>query len=335
MEVKNSLTQQSGQKKLTFSQALETDDYKKLINTTLRDSKRANRFVAAVVAAVSATPALQDCSPSSILSAALQGEALELSPSPTLGEYYLVPYKKTIKNQNGEYVKISQCQFQIGTAGRIQLAMRSGQFKDLGAIEIRQGEYLGRNPENGKPSFKFETDDDVRENLPIIGYLGYFTLTNGFSYSVYFSKEKCLKWAERYSKSFDRKLYDKVQKGEKLDWKEESQATQPWMAHTNEMCKNLVLRQALKIAPKSIEMRTAEEYEEKNENTIAEVFATPTEAQNDFFEASKEQPLIESNEAKGNAENINSVEIVDKKTTKTRKKKEETETAEQADFFQQ
>ncbi len=93
MQVGNSLTQ-NGQKKLTFSQALETDDYKKLINTTLRDSKRANRFVAAVVAAVSATPALQDCSPSSILSAALQGEALELSPSPTLGEYYLVPYKK-------------------------------------------------------------------------------------------------------------------------------------------------------------------------------------------------------------------------------------------------
>ena len=80
MQVGNSLTQ-NGQKKLTFSQALETDDYKKLINTTLRDSKRANRFVAAVVAAVSATPALQDCSPSSIsIGGNLQGEAFRVKP---------------------------------------------------------------------------------------------------------------------------------------------------------------------------------------------------------------------------------------------------------------
>ena len=106
------------------------------------------------------------------------------------------------------------------------------------------------------------------------------------------------------------------------------------MAHTNEMCKNLVLRQALKIAPKSIEMRTAEEYEEKNENTIAEVFATPTEAQNDFFGATEEQPLIENNETEGNAEN-KTAEPEEKKETKTRKKKEEPATAEQTDFFQQ
>ena len=321
MEVKNTLTG-STQGKMTFSQAIQTEQYQKLINTTLRDSKRANRFVASVVSAVSANPLLQDCTPQSILSSALQGEALELSPSQTLGEYYLVPYKKTVKDANGNSVKVSQCQFQIGTAGRIQLAMRTGQFKDLGAIEIRQGEYLGRNAENGKPAFKFETDDDIRENLPIIGFLGHFTLINGFSHSVYFSKEKCLKWAERYSKSFDRKLYDKVQNGEKLDWKEEIQASQPWIAHTDKMCENLVLRQALKIAPKSIEMRTAEEYEEKNESTIAEVL-TPTDAQNDFFAVQEEQPpMIETV----------TEETEQPKETKTRKKRE---TPEQQDFFPQ
>ncbi len=81
-------------------------------------------------------------------------------------------------------------------------------------------------------------------------------------------------------------------------------------------------------------MRTAEEYEEKNENTIAEVFATPTEAQNDFFGATEEQPLIENNETEGNAEN-KTAEPEEKKETKTRKKKEEPATAEQTDFFQQ
>lgn len=326
MEVKNNLSNKT-QGKMTFSQAIQTEQYQTLINTTLRDSKRANRFVAAVVSAVSANPLLQECTPQSILSSALQGEALELSPSSTLGEYYLVPYKKTIKDSNGDYVKISQCQFQIGTAGRIQLAMRTGQFRDLGAIEIRQGEYLGRSADNGKPTFRFETDDDLRESLPIIGFLGYFELINGFSHSVYFSKEKCLKWAERYSKPFDRKLYDKVQNGEKLDWKEEIQASQPWISHTDKMCENLVLRQALKIAPKSIEMRTAEEYEAKNETSVAEVFATTTEAQNDFFGV-QEQPLaIEENTA---SEEVK--EPTEPKTTKTRKKKE---TTDKTDFFQE
>ena len=273
MAVSNQLTTNKT-KKLTFSQAIETPEYKELINRTLRDEKRANRFVASVVSAVSSNPMLQACTPGSILSSALQGEALELSPSPTLGEYYLVPYKKKKQNEQGDWEEISICQFQIGTQGRIQLAMRTGQFKNLGTIEIRAGEYKGRNKENGQPTFSFIEDDEVRENLPIIGYLGYFTLINGFSHSVYFSLEKCLQWAERYSKSFDRKVYDKVQKGEQLNWKEESKAAQPWIAHTRQMCENLVLRQALKIAPKSIEMRNLIEEEDTNTINLSSVFET-------------------------------------------------------------
>lgn len=317
MAVNNTLTPVNGEEKVKFGVAIQSPKYQALINSTLRDPKRANRFVASVMSAVTANSLLQNCTPASVITAALQGEALELSPSPTLGEYYLVPYKKSVKDPNtGEWIKIAQCQFQIGTAGRIQLAMRTGQYKDLDAVDVRQGEYRGRNPETGKPVIKFYEDEDMRENLPVIGYLGYFLLTNGFYHSVYFTVEQCLKWAERYSKSFDRKLYDKVKNGEKLDWKEEQAATQPWIAHTEEMCKNLVLRRALKNAPKSIEMRNIVEGDEKTDADISSAFdGMPTgsetpeqkqigqqQAENDFFgeePQEEEQPPVEEKPKRG------------------------------------
>lgn len=316
MAVSNSIVPKT-EGKVKFTQALQTEKFQNLINTTLRDPKRANRFVAAVTSAVVANPLLNSCTPASIITSALQGEALELSPSPSLGEYYLVPYKKSIRNsETGEWEKIPICQFQLGSAGRIQLAMRTGQYKDLDAVDVRQGEYRGRNPETGKPVIKFYEDEDMRENLPVIGYLGYFLLTNGFYHSVYFTVEQCLKWAERYSKSFDRKLYDKVKNGEKLDWKEEQAATQPWIAHTEEMCKNLVLRRALKNAPKSIEMRNIVEGDEKTDADISSVFdGMPTgsetpeqkqigqqQAENDFFgdePQEEEQPPVEEKPKRG------------------------------------
>ena len=78
-----------------FSVALQTDGYKKLINNTLGDPERAKRFVASISSAVATNPALQECDAGTILSGALLGEALDLSPSPVLGMYYLVPYKNT------------------------------------------------------------------------------------------------------------------------------------------------------------------------------------------------------------------------------------------------
>lgn len=333
MEVKNSLTQQSGQKKLTFSQALETDDYKKLINTTLRDSKRANRFVAAVVAAVSATPALQDCSPSSILSAALQGEALELSPSPTLGEYFVVPYKKRKQDSlTGEWKITPIAKFQLGVNGRRQLALRSGEYNDIDTRVVRQGEYKGVD-KVGRPLFSFYATEEEAEGKEIIGYMAYYETKQGYIKAKYMTVNEALKRAQR-SESFDLELYKKFKEGKALSWKEQNATSAPWYQWFDKQAQNACLKDLLGTARKSIEMRTAEEYEEKNENTIAEVFATPTEAQNDFFEASEEQPLIESNETEGNVEN-NSDATEEKKETKTRKKKEETETAEQTDFFQQ
>ena len=90
-----------------FSAMIATAAYKKAISNAITDPKRAASFVAAVTSAVSSNPALQECDPASILSAALLGEGIGLSPSPQLGQYYLVPYE-------GRKTGIKRAQFQVG-----------------------------------------------------------------------------------------------------------------------------------------------------------------------------------------------------------------------------
>lgn len=65
-----------------FSVAISTPQYQKLVNNTLGDPNRARRFVGAISSAVAVNPALQECTAGSILSGALLGESLNLSPSP-------------------------------------------------------------------------------------------------------------------------------------------------------------------------------------------------------------------------------------------------------------
>ncbi|MEF9975519.1 MAG: hypothetical protein RR754_02050 [Oscillospiraceae bacterium] len=79
------MSQSNALQKPKFSVAIQTDMYRNLINNTLQDAKRASRFIASISSAVATNPALQECDAGTILSSALLGEALNLSPSPQLG----------------------------------------------------------------------------------------------------------------------------------------------------------------------------------------------------------------------------------------------------------
>lgn len=181
--------------KMTFSMAINTPTYQRMINTALSDPQDVKRFVTAITSAVAVNPTLQECDPATVLSGALLGESLKLSPSPQLGQYYLVPFNNTKRG-------IKEAQFQLGYKGYIQLALRSGQYADLDCIEVREGEYKGRNKLTGKHEFEFITDDDLRETLPVIGYLAYFEYLNGFKKSIYWTKQKVENHALRYSKGY-------------------------------------------------------------------------------------------------------------------------------------
>ena len=243
-----------------FSVAITTTGYKNLINNTLGDPDRAKRFVASITSAVAVTPALQECEAGTILAGALLGESLNLSPSPQLGQYYLVPFKSKAKyNRNNELIQPEtvKAQFVLGYKGYIQLALRSGAYADLDVMEIREGEYKGKNQFTGKPQFSFVEDDDERDKLPIIGYMAYFEYLNGFRKVIYWTKAKMMNHADTYSPAYSAAAHKKIMAGEIADkdmWKYSSF----WYKDFDGMAKKTLLRQLIsKWGIMSTEMQTA------------------------------------------------------------------------------
>ena len=238
-----------------FSVMITTQSYQNLINNTLRDPDRARSFTASITSAVAVNPALQECDAGTILAGALLGESLKLSPSPQLGQYYLVPFK----NKRQQTVT---AQFVLGYKGYIQLALRSGQYKDLDVMVIKQGEYSGKDPETGKARFKFIEDDDERDALPTVGYMAFFEYLNGFRKVIYWSKEKMMTHADTYSPSFSRKGYEDLLAG-KVPQSEMWRYSSFWYKNFDDMAKKTMLRQLIsRWGVMSVDMQTALEHDD-------------------------------------------------------------------------
>lgn len=191
MAVNNSL--QKSQKRLGIGSYLTGDAVKQRINQVI-GGKDGQRFISAVVSAVQTNPALQECTNQSILSAALLGESLKLSPSPQLGQYYMVPFN------DKERGKVAQ--FQLGYKGYIQLAIRSGQYKKLNVLAIKAGELVKFDPLNEEIEVKLIEDEEQREAAETIGYYAMFEYTNGFRKALYWSKKKMEAHALKYSQGY-------------------------------------------------------------------------------------------------------------------------------------
>ncbi len=194
MAVNNSLVQRN--QKATFSAFLTKDAVKNQINSIV-GGKDGQRFISAIVSAVSVNPALQECDNSTILSGALLGESLKLSPSPQLGHYYLVPFN------DKERGKVAT--FQLGYKGYIQLAIRSGQYKKLNVMAIKEGELEYFDPLNEDIKINLMVDNwDAREEATTIGYYAFFELTNGFRKAIYWSKKQMMTHADKFSPAFSK-----------------------------------------------------------------------------------------------------------------------------------
>jgi recombination protein RecT len=193
MAVQNNLVKQGAKPK--FTAVINSDGYKRMINNTLGNPQKAARFVTAITSAVSTNPALAECEASTIVSAGLLGEGLNLSPSPQLGQYYLVPFNDKKNNR-----KVAQ--FQLGYKGYIQLAIRSGQYKKLNVLPIKEGELISFNPLEEEIEVQLIEDETAREQAATIGYYAMFEYTNGFKKAMYWSKQKMESHAEKYSQGY-------------------------------------------------------------------------------------------------------------------------------------
>lgn len=244
-------TQQNGGK-LSFSQAITKPQWQKMILDTLSDPKRKDRFVAAITSAVAINPALQECEPGSILTAGLLGETLNLSPSPQMGQYYMVPYGK-------------KATFQLGYKGYLQLALRSGQYKKLNVVEVKDGELLSYNPFTEEIMVSAIENPLQREQTETVGYYGFFELMNGFQKSMFWSREKMETHAKKYSKTYSKGGF--------------------WSNHFDQMAKKTLLRSLIsKWGIMSQEMETAYLSEEQSmESTVKnETSYTTSSTQNNL-----------------------------------------------------
>lgn len=191
MAVNNSLVK--SKQRLGMTAYLTQDAVKNQINEVI-GGKNGQRFISAVVSAVNNNPALQECTNQSILSAALLGEALKLSPSPQLGQYYMVPFNDKEKG------KVAQ--FQLGYKGYIQLAIRSGQYKKLNVLAIKEGELVRFDPLNEEIEVNLIADEEKREAAKTIGYYAMFEYVNGFRKAIYWSRKRMEAHALKYSNGY-------------------------------------------------------------------------------------------------------------------------------------
>lgn len=287
-------------KKLYFSQAMQTEKYKKLINNALGDPVRAARFAANITSAVAVNPTLQECDAGTILAGALLGESLLLQPSPQLGQFYLVPFEsKAKRDRQGNVIKPAclKAQFVLGYKGYIQLALRTGQYKRLNVLEVKSGELGGWDPfEERFHEMHFIEDFEKRAAMPTVGYIAHFEYINGFQKTLYWTADQMMSHADKYSPAFSAAAYKKLLNGE-IPQNELWKYSSFWYKDFDGMAKKTMLRQLIsKWGIMTAEMTMAYERDghvmmpdTASGDLLPEVTDTPELSQQD----EQEQPKIE------------------------------------------
>lgn len=176
------------------------------------------RFTRIALSAVSNTPKLGNCTPQSFLGAMMNAAQLGLEPNTPLGQAYLIPFENRKKG-------VTECQFQIGYKGLIDLAYRSGEVKMIDAQTVYEND-----------EFEYELGiDPVLKHKPArtnrgnpIYFYATFKLTNGGQGFQVMSIEDVREHAKKYSKTYN---------------------NGPWQTNFEEMAKKTVLKKLLKYAP--------------------------------------------------------------------------------------
>lgn len=247
-------TQNGVVEKKSFTNFMATTG-NKLISSTITDPKRKTQFIANLMTAISNNPTLQECEQVSVVAGALQAEALHFPLNNSLGYVYLVPY-------NDKNTGMKKAQFQIGYKGYIQLAIRSGLYKDINVIEVKEGELGSFNPLYGQ-QYNWIEDYDKRQKAKTIGYVAMLELTNGFKKEMFWKWEAMLDHADKYSKAFNKDWYLKLINGETI-YDDKGRVVPPnklssfWYSSFDEMSKKTMIRQLLsKWGIMSVELQEA------------------------------------------------------------------------------
>lgn len=188
---------------------------------------KARAFASSIISVAQGNDALQKCDPGSIIASAAMAASLDLPIIGSLGQSCIVPYS-------------GKAQFQIMARGFVQLAIRSGQYKTMNAVEVHEGEIVSRNRLTGEIDF----NPDGKKSDKIVGFLFYFKLKSGYEKYTYMTVEEAQAHGKRYSKSY-------------------GSDHSKWKTDFNAMALKTVVKQGLsKWGPLSTEMQTAIQFDQ-------------------------------------------------------------------------
>lgn len=176
---------------------LDREGYRKRFDELL--GKRAPQFVSSIVSMVNGDKNLQKAfmnAPITVIQSALKAATFDLPIDPTLGYAYIVPFNN--RKDDGSYVM--EASFVIGYRGLLQLAMRTGAYEKINVVDVREGELVSYNRLTEDVELEFVEDEDERDALPIIGWCGYYRLTNGMEKTIYMSRKQIVKHEEKNRK---------------------------------------------------------------------------------------------------------------------------------------
>ena len=160
---------------------LDSENYRNRFLDLL--GKRMPSFMGSIVSMVNEDPNLKEAffnAPVTVIQSALKAAAYNLPIDKSLGFAYVVPF---FNSKTGK----KEAQFILGYRGMIQLANRTGAYEKLNVVDVREGELKKFDRLTEDVEVEWIQDEEQREKLPVIGYLGYFRLINGFEKKIYMS----------------------------------------------------------------------------------------------------------------------------------------------------
>lgn len=242
--------------KTTISQYVALPQMQNYLDSVLGNNKE--KFVTNIVSAVNQNKDLQKCENQSVVSGALVASTLNLSLNKSFGYAYLVPFKNNkLGKEKGR--DVYEAQFQIGYKGYIQLAMRTGEYQRLNAVPIHKSQFRSWNALTEELSLN--SFDDFEDD-PVVGYVAYFKLNNGFEKTMFWSYEKMLNHADKYSQAFSKSVYDQILSG-KIPQSEMWRYSSFWYSGFDDMALKTMLKQILsKYGILSEDMQKAYEYDQ-------------------------------------------------------------------------
>jgi len=159
--------------------------------------KNSGAFVASLIELYSSNTDLQSCEPKDLVMEALKAASLNLPINKNLGFAWIIP-----RREKG----VMKPNFQIGYKGYIQLAMRTGQYRFINCNVVPGTMDVIENLLSGEIVLKRnENKEEDWVNQKPIGYFAHFQLLNGFSKTLYSTREESIKHMKDYVKGYESK----------------------------------------------------------------------------------------------------------------------------------